>query len=207
MAAYILCMNYEAAAAYALGRLRKELPENYYYHAVNHTIDVLQAIEYLGKGEQVSEADFVLLRTAAAFHDIGFVEIYTNHEPAGARIAGEVLPQFGYSEQDIKTIQQLINVTALPSQPTNLLEMIIRDADLDYLGREDYLLISHQLKLEWHKRGMVKTMREWYELQYQFMKQHAFYTGTARAHRNAGKELYLEQLRNLLGLDGVTKNP
>lgn len=195
-------MNYEAASTYALTRLRQELPEKYYYHAVNHTLDVMQAIDYIAAGEKVSPEEFELLRIAAVFHDIGFVEVYADHEPAGARIAGETLPQYGYTPEQIVIIQQLIIATALPWKPRNLLEMIIRDADLDYLGREDYLLISHQLKLEWHKRGMEKTMKEWYELQYLFMSHHTYNTETARRHRNAGKEKHLRELQELLGLDG-----
>lgn len=192
-------MNYEAAEKYALDRIVKELPETYYYHRISHTLDVMSAVKYLAAGEAVGKADFDLLKIASVYHDLGFVEVYADHEPAGARIAGEVLPGFGYSDTQVDVIRQLILATALPYQPKNHLEMIIRDADLDYLGREDYLLISHQLKLEWHHRGMVKTMKEWYQLQFQFLSAHRFYTETANQHRRATKEKHLAELADLIG--------
>ncbi|TND09907.1 MAG: adenylate/guanylate cyclase [Bacteroidetes bacterium] len=193
-------MNYEAAEKYALSRIHDELPETYYYHRLSHTQDVMKAVRYIAEGEQVSSEELDLLKAATVFHDLGFVETYADHEPVGARIAGEMLPGFGYSSSQVEKVKALILATALPYKPQNRLEMIIRDADLDYLGREDYLLIAHQLKLEWLHLGIIKSMKEWYQLQYQFLSNHNFYTDTARRHRQSGKENHIAQLRELLGL-------
>ena len=61
-------------------------------------------------------------------------EVYKDHEETGVEIAGAILPHFDYTEEQIQKINELIMVTKLPPRPKNLLEQIICDADLDYLG-------------------------------------------------------------------------
>ena len=56
--------------------------------------------------------------------------------------AQKFLPEYGYSKIQIEKISQLILATKVPQNPKNKLEKIICDADLDYLGREDFIYIS-----------------------------------------------------------------
>src|SRR5450756_974498 len=102
----------EGARQYALKRLETELTPSLYYHSAAHTRDdVVPAAERLAHLEHVNRDNLLLLRTAAFFHDIGFVEQPQNHEKISARIAEEILPQFGYLPEQIKTIQSLIMAT------------------------------------------------------------------------------------------------
>ena len=54
-----------------------------------------------------------------------------------------ILPDYGYSKEQIKQIQRLIEVTKIPEKPQNNLECIILDSDLYYLGTDDYKRISN----------------------------------------------------------------
>ena len=107
--------DFDAAKAYALRRLTHELPPNRHYHSLQHTRDdVVTAADEFAAGEGISGDDLLCLLTAAYFHDLGHIEQSNGHEAISARIAAEVLPEFGYSPQQIETIQRLIMATKVP---------------------------------------------------------------------------------------------
>ena len=107
-------MDFEAAKDFVLNKLRNELNEQLTYHSPNHTLDVIEAVERLAAMEGVNGDDVTLLKTAALFHDIGFLKTYDGHEKASVNIAYKILPEFGYSEEDIKKIEGMINSTEIP---------------------------------------------------------------------------------------------
>ena len=65
--------DYRSAKKYILQRLEHELSDHLYYHGVHHTKDVLKITKKLCKDEKVSKTDTTLLKTAALFHDAGFL--------------------------------------------------------------------------------------------------------------------------------------
>jgi uncharacterized protein len=71
-------MKFEEAKNYILTRLRQELPRDLYYHGLHHTLDVCQSVEDLAAAERINGESLVLLKTAAVFHDSGFLERYVN---------------------------------------------------------------------------------------------------------------------------------
>src|SRR6185436_11265006 len=97
--------NFEQARTYALQRLQRELPAALTYHSLAHTRDdVAPATLRLAAVAGVSGEQRMLLHTAAYYHDIGFVLQRIDHEAIGAQIAAEVLPDFGYSPEQIDLI-------------------------------------------------------------------------------------------------------
>lgn len=191
-------MNFTEARNYTLNRLIKELPANLFYHDLNHTLDVCKAIDELCEEENIRGEDLILLKTAGIMHDIGFIEQYFNNEPVAVRIAMEVLPSFDYSDEQIRIISNLILATRVPQKPNNLLEMVICDADLDYLGRSDFFIISDSLKREWMANGIVSSADEFNRKQVDFFHQHHYFTRSAREKRNAQKQEHLKEIRKVL---------
>jgi len=191
-------MNFEGVKKYVVERLRNELNPDLCYHSLEHTMDVLQAAERLAALENINGLDLILLKTGALFHDVGFVEVYEGHEKVSVRLAREVLPGFGYSEQDIHVIEGLIRCTEVPQHPTTHLQQIMADADLDYLGRDDIFLTSQKLQYEWKKFGFVSSLREWHEKQLAFLKSHRYFTKAATRLREKGKSENIIQLENLM---------
>ena len=188
--------DWERARAHAFGRLASELPPHLYYHGIHHTRDeVLPAAERLALLSGLGAEEALLLRTAVAYHDIGFIEQYTQNEPIAARIAGEALPQFGYSPEQVDIIQEMILATQIIHTPQNFLEELIRDADLDSLGRENFFETSHNLWLEWHSRGNQYTLKEWYNIQLRFLSEHVYHTLVAKGLRDASKRQNIEELK------------
>ena len=72
--------DYAGAVAYALERLRSELPPELLYHNAMHTEgDVLPAAVRLAKLSNLPEPDLHLLEVAAAFHDLGQIRNILGH--------------------------------------------------------------------------------------------------------------------------------
>jgi len=191
--------NFEAAKQYIFTKLENGLPEDLIYHGMHHTCDdVLPAAERLAARAQVQGEALLLLRTGALYHDVGYLEQYANNEPVGARIAEETLPDFGYNQSQIDVIKAIILATQMPQAPHTLLEALMCDADLDSLGREDFLETSLNLRAELAMHGLSIPLQAWYEKQLEFLTSHQYFTEAACALRNAGKERNIALLERLL---------
>jgi uncharacterized protein len=191
-------MYYQKARAFALQRLQNELPENLYYHSVQHTLDVCRVCKQLAAHENVKGNELTLLLTAAVYHDIGFIEQYQDNEPVAARIVRECLPAFGYTPGQVEVISNIILATRIPQEPHTQLEKIICDADLDYLGREDFFETARKLQQEWAEYGLITSDYEWNEKQVHFLQQHRYFTRSAREKRDKQKQKHLMQIQTLL---------
>lgn len=191
-------MNLPAAEQYLWQLLEKGLPAQLTYHSVAHTRDVVNSALRIADTEGVTGEERQLLHVAALYHDAGFVNTYAQHEEESCRIASEVLPGFGFSEKQLVVIQGMIRATRLPQEPHNLLEQIICDADLDYLGREDCPEIADRLFREFLAYGVVADEVAWNRLQVKFFETHHYFTATANRWRNAGKAARLVELRQIV---------
>ena len=188
-------MDYSKARQYILGRMENEFSPDLLYHNMEHSLDVLQAAERLASAEDICGRDLELLKTAALFHDSGFIYQYTCNETVGCEIARKSLPEFGYTREDIEKICGMIMATAIPQSPKNHLEQILCDADVDYLGRDDFEKIAEKLREELKHRGREFTKEEWIDFQLDFLKKHGYFTQAARKMRDAKKQENVERLR------------
>jgi len=187
--------DYEGAKAYALGRLERELAAALTYHSLAHTRDeVLPAAEALAADAGVSGEALMLLRTAAVFHDIGFVTQREGHEAAGVSIAQAVLPGFGYRPGQMAVVGDMVMATRLPQSPRTVLESILADADLDLLGREAYWTRHLDLRAEWAAFGLWMTDLEWYQNQLSFLRGHTYFSLFARQRRDPRKQDNIRRL-------------
>jgi uncharacterized protein len=192
-------MDYRAAKQYILERLRNELSDKLFYHGLHHTLDVLKMAKAISIGEGVRGHDLVLVKTAALFHDSGFVkDKHLGHELEGCVIVRESLPRFGYAQSDIETICGMIMATKIPQSPRNLLEEIICDADLDYLGRGDFFQIGNSLFEELKAYHLLDDEQSWNRLQVNFLTEHRFHTKTNKALRDPEKQEHLKSVKMLV---------
>lgn len=191
-------MQFKKAGKYIIDKLSRELPSYLSYHSVEHILDVYAAAERIGKNEGISQHDMKLLLTAAWYHDSGFLRGAKDHEEESCRIAANVLPSHGYSARDVETIQGMIMATKIPQQPKNLLEEILADADLDYLGRDDFFVIGDKLFNELSMFGFISTENDWNKLQVRFLENHCYFTHTAVQTRQEKKQRHLQQIKEKL---------
>ena len=178
-----------------LSRLKNELDPRLGYHNITHTLDVLEQAEVLAKQEKVTDKhDLLLLKTAAVFHDSGFLFVYKGHEEKGCEIASDSLRNL-FSEEDIKKVCGMIMATKIPQSPKTLLEQIICDADLDYLGRDDFEPISQTLYKEFIIFKIIPEDIIWDHVQIKFFESHHYFTGTSIRKRNEKKLKHLNILK------------
>lgn len=181
-----------------LDKLEKELPGFLYYHNIKHTVDVVTEVELIGWAEGCTDEEILLLKTAALFHDAGHIVSYDNHETHGAKMAREILPEYNYTAGQIERICSIIMATRLPPEPSDLLEEIICDSDLDYLGRSDFIPVSNTLFEELRAQNKMTDINEWNKLQVRFISGHQYFTKTARSLREVNKQLQIERIQSLI---------
>lgn len=179
-----------------LSYMEQNLERNLTYHNLAHTRDVMKQVERIAIGEQVPEQnDILILKVAALFHDTGFLETYKHHEEKSVEIMKRHIVEGDLTELEIERVTGMIMATKIPQSPTNALEEIICDADVDYLGRDDFERISMGLKDEFLIHGVIKSEADWDPLQIRFFEMHAYFTKTCRTDRAPKKKLHLEQLK------------
>jgi len=191
-------MQFEKVRKFILNKLNKELPKHLTYHSVGHIKDVFQAAENLAMMEKVEGEDLTLLLTAVLFHDSGFLRSPQDHERHGCDIVKEHLPAYGYTPEQIERICGMIMATKIPQTPHNKLEKIICDADLDYLGRDDFPVIGDKLYDELCMYGIISTPQDWFRLQVQFLTSHHYFTRSAVKLRKAKKGEHLKRIRSII---------
>lgn len=191
-------INYYKAERHIMQLLEQRLSKNLHYHSIAHTKDVVTAVERIALLEGVTDEGLFLLKSAATYHDAGFIEQYDKNEAIGVRLTGEILPKYGYTDKHIDRIKELIYVTEIPHKPKNKLEEIICDADLDYLGREDFHEISDRLRRELKEHGKIESDKQWDEIQVMFLKKHKYFTKTAIKTRRKKKKENLKDVQERL---------
>ncbi len=178
-----------------MGRLQTELNPCLTYHSARHTLDVLASTKRLGISENVNEEEMDLLMLAALLHDSGFLISMDEHEAHGCVLAREILPGYGFTQDTIDETCRLIMATKLPQTPENLLEQIICDADLDYLGREDFFTLGEGLFREFLSRSIIRDFCDWDNLQIKFLSNHRFFTQSSKTLREPVKLKHLAQIK------------
>jgi uncharacterized protein len=191
-------MNVEYIKSYITGELRARLDPTLYYHGFHHTLDVTNAALRLAEAEGIRDRESLqLLETAALFHDSGFLNTYQGHELEGCTMARNVLPDFDFSENQVAIVCGMIMATRIPQEPKTHLEKIIGDADLDYLGRDDFEQVAATLFKELKVRGLVSDITAWNQVQIRFLETHQYWTVTAQNWRNAAKQQHLDNLKGV----------
>jgi len=114
-------------------------PENwYYFHNMEHFEEVYQRSKYIADKLLIHEEEKENLAIASYFHDVWYIKQYYKNEPIWAEIAKQWLEEQKFPKKRIEKIQQLILATYPFAKPNNIHEMIIKDADLDNLWRDDF---------------------------------------------------------------------
>lgn len=192
-------MDIVKAEEFVITQLSTGLSPTLYYHNLHHTRDVVEAADRIARAEGITDPESLgLLKTAALYHDIGFLVTYDGHESVGCDYVRQILPSFGYSSAQIEIIMGLILATRVPQSPQTRLEQILCDADLDYLGRDDFSLTAHLLYEELKARDRVTDEAAWNRIQVIFLESHRYWTSTAIATRQSVKQQHSRTLRALI---------
>jgi predicted metal-dependent HD superfamily phosphohydrolase len=187
-------MNTGKLKRFIFGKLESELSEKLTYHGVNHSKYVLLSCEKYIKRMHIPSEEAYLLRTAAIMHDIGYIWTFDNHEAESINYARKILPGWNYTDSEIERIAAMIAATRIPQKPANVLEQIIADSDLDYLGTGSYYKIGNKLYQELLAFNKIANEKEWDRLQVKFLQNHQYHTPFAKKNREPVKQKYLNEI-------------
>lgn len=186
----------QATEAYARKILIEEMSPNYQYHSPEHTYQVVDMVEEIGKKSQLHTGEIQVLVLAAWLHDLGYLEVYDGHETVSMKMAASFLSEQQLSPELIDVVIQLIEATRLDQEPRNLLEKVIKDADLYNLSTPDALDNSEKIRWEWK----FFTSREfsdeaWDEFNCNFFNTHEYYTDYGREILEPLKQEHIKRLK------------
>ena len=177
--------------------LLKELPLYYTYHSIEHFRDVVKQAERIAKKEKINKAGILDIKLAAWLHDVGYIWGPLDHEEKSVEYAKVILNEMKFPKSKIGLITGMIMATKMPQSPKNHFEQIICDADLDYLGRNDFEDISSNLLKELEINQKI-TNFNWLKIQEKFLKSHSYFTLTSQKSREKNKQKRLRKIEDIL---------
>jgi uncharacterized protein len=186
--------NKTTMQAFVIDMLKNKLPANYYYHNFEHTLYVLKNVIEIGAQEKCTEYEIELLTVAALWHDTGYIHTYKGHEEESCLLAKKHLPSYGYSDSEIARINGMIMATKILQTPTNKLEEILADADLEYLGTDAAADIAHLLFKELQSLNPTLTAAAYNTLQINFLNSHHYFTAYCKANKDPLRDAYHKRL-------------
>jgi len=185
------------AEKYVVSLLNNRLSEEYLFHSVRHTMNVVKGAELIGKESGLNESELKILKISALFHDVGYTITNEDHEAESAFIAGEFLRSKEVDEDQMKQVENAIMATRVPQQPKDRISGVLCDADLLHLTSEDYFEQMELLRLEWQVTGKnFFTEYQFHQNSLDFFKGHHYHSEYGRKVLEARKQIVLMKIRD-----------
>ena len=181
---------------YVVNLLTNDLDKNFLYHNLKHTQRVVKSTKELLESCSLSNKEKEILELVAWLHDTGYTKGIKEHEESSCQIAQEYLIDQEYDPKDIERIKDCIRATKRNTEPTNLMEKIIRDADTSHFAQKSYLETSELLREELKLLGVRDfSPKEWLQKNIQmFRTEHRYYTDYAKGNWQEKKDKNLRKL-------------
>jgi predicted metal-dependent HD superfamily phosphohydrolase len=172
------------------------------FHSLKHIIRTVNAVQSIAEHSKTNKSDLEMLKLAAWFHDIGFLESPDNHEEISAQIVENFLTKYNYPTEKINKVKGCIIATNLTLEPKNELEYIIRDADVIHLGKKSFFKRNAEFRKEIENvSGKAFTDIEWYEFDLKFLNKHKYYTAFAKENLVSRKNEHIKQIQSKLDVN------
>lgn len=171
------------------------------YHNPAHSFDVVTGIRELSGQLEVPNEKLEWLIIAGEFHDVVQGHGTTNEEES-AEAASEDMKKAGYRQEAIDFVKGSIMATKLRrqedgsyrSEPKNMYQEAIADADFRSLGTEHFLAVNDALRREMK----VDDKKKWLSDQINFLEDHKYYTKAAESLWGDKKRENIQKLREKL---------
>jgi hypothetical protein len=179
---------------FILSKLEAELNKNLYFHNFEYARHLYEYSGLLAKAADLDLEETLFIRTSALLLNVGFTTGYENQENKSAEYARKILPEYNYSEKQITVISNLILSSKWPPEPKNLLEMVLYDIKMEYIGRADFTRLYKLLFLEQNQYMKSVDVLEFKRKQLDIVKQYQFFTESARRLREIPFEDQLNRI-------------
>ena len=164
-----------------------EAPPDLYFHNASLVRNVCSQSDLLATAEKISEEEFIFLKLASVFLFTGYINDYEKPVEASFSSAAEILPRYGFGQDELNEVKRLIGNSFKNRQET-VTDRILHDARYDYLGRVDYKRLTDKLLREETEYGMPHGRKEWIDIQRKLLLDHEFLTDTGKLLRNVQTE-------------------
>ena len=166
------------------------------YHDYQHTDETYRASREIGQACHLGPDELEIVLLAALFHDTGYIETVRGHEERSVQIATDFLRKKNYPEEKLRAVAGCIMATTVPQRPKNILEQVVCDADMLYIGREEFFHKNGLLKSEQEGReGTSVDDIEWLRRSLAFLESQQYHTGYCRGKLSAGLRENIDILR------------
>ncbi|CAM4240234.1 HD domain-containing protein [Zobellia roscoffensis] len=184
------------AKIYCIGLLSRSRCDSLPFHNMQHTMDVYENVLKIGMYENrdLEELQSVLL--AALFHDTGMATVFADHESYSIIEASNFLLAQNCSKEIIGQVTGCIQATRMPQNPHGICEEIMCDADLFYLGTDQYQSKTNLLRNELVKFSHTEFSDvDWRSMNIEFIENHQFFTKYGQEVLEPLKQKNLAQLK------------
>ncbi len=177
-------------------KLEAELNKNLHFHNYDYARHLYEYSGLLAKASELDLEETLLIRTTALLLNVGYTTEYENPENKSAEFARMILPEYNYSEKQITVISNLILSSKWPPEPKNMLEMILYDIKMEFIGRADFIRLYKLLFLEQNHYMKSLDVLEFKRKQLEILQNYQFFTESAKRLREIPFEEQLSRIRD-----------
>ena len=163
-----------------LDLLQLKFPEDrHYFRGASHTINALSVVEEYIDNMRLGTYEAQILRMGVLMRDLA--ELNTiEHGEDGIELVKKTMSDAGFTFVQTKVVSDLVKSSRRPHRPTNLLERIICDVDMEFLGREDHEEANEMFFQELLKNSLVSSREEWEQWQQDMLENYKYHTPYGR---------------------------
>jgi len=149
-----------------------------FFHSIAHTENVVNRANEIAGNYHLGEDEMLIIYVAAWFHDTGYLFVPPpEHEEKSAALMKDFMQSFSLSGEVIDQVEKCILATKPQTDPENLLQKILRDADTYHFGTKEFKknnkLAFKEFKVS--KNGLL-SQEEFNEQTIAMLQKHQFYT-------------------------------
>lgn len=199
--------------------LNENLSKKIVFHNSKNTLELYHDVQKLAKYEFLKKNQISMLKAAALFKNIGLINykdpdnynFFQNisisilgsrknlhYQRESINIASEELPNYHFGPYEINVINDLILGTMREIGPKTHLGIILCDADLAYLAKDNFLERANLFREELDNLDrVVYSDARWYDREIEFFKDHEYSLSSSKRLFEEGKSRNLELLIKL----------
>jgi predicted metal-dependent HD superfamily phosphohydrolase len=169
---------------------------NLVYHNFQHSEEVVEHINEIAAHYNISEEDTIILNIAGWFHDVGHLYVIPKeHEDKSIEIVSKWARTHNLNDELIKKISNIIASTRLDTEPLDLLQRIIKDADTYHFGTKKFKKKDALVKEEMGLRNFTTKLAGWNTNCLELLVAHKFYTEYAKELLEDQKEKNIARIK------------
>jgi len=163
------------------------------FHNFPHTKKLVEIAEVIGNAARLKDADLEIVKVAAWFYDIGFLNKNSDPAKQSAEAAVAFLSQQNYPAENIEIAKNSLLSFDVDHNPGNPLEEVLSDSVNYYIGTKNYHDKSELMRMEIENFSSEKiSERKWLKREIEILSIHKYYT------KHAIEKYEGQQYQNLL---------